>query len=209
MVTHSTEFFYSDQPRRRLAIYAFTATLLIPHFASAGGFHSYAPESQVGRTHLIEIAQGSQLSSHVSQLRSGGYEASGGRWVSFDRWYRTNFVDSRMTWITVTSDQLGVIWGFHTGERGEKYAIAPGIKLGILFQRQIARGDFSVAFTTIFGGWLKERPCLADYGDLVIAKSVNCRYAAGELRPEDTLAYLLRAPPTDRHQILIRYNKKF
>ncbi len=162
------------------------------------------------RTHLIELAQGSRLSTQAAQLANGSYELAGGQLVRFDRWYSTKVPDSRITWLTQMAPQWGVIWGFSTGERGAKYGIDPSLKLGFAYTSRLGRDtQLSIKATTVLGGRLKEKPCTADYGDIGGVQTVNCRLAASELPPEQTLQYLIDSRPLDRHQITVRYTVQF
>jgi len=143
-------------------------------------------------TYLIEIAQDTALSLKARNLRSGGFETSGGSWVGFDRWYSTNWHDTRLSWITQVNRNFGVIWGLSTGERAEKYTIEPGLRLGFLYQAQPSKSSLlTVSGSTMLGGRLREKTCTADYGQIGGVQSVNCRLAATELPPSETLNYLL------------------
>lgn len=105
---------------------------------------------------------------------------------------------------------FGFIWGASTGERGVKYTIAPSLKLGAVYQTEITKnGFFSVKGTTIVGGSLKEKSCTADYGDIGGVQEVNCRLAATELPPAETLNYLVRDKPYNQHQLLIQFTQRF
>ncbi len=55
-----------------------------------------------------------------------------------------------------------------------------------------------LSLTTTFGGKLTEKSCEADYGDLG-SYSVNCRLAASQMAPEETLKYLVNAKPESQH----------
>ena len=158
-------------------------------------------------THLVELAQVSENSRAVSRLRAGAYETALGQSVSFDRWYRASGLqDTRLTWMTQLHRDWGLLWGFGTGEQGEKYKIAPSLKLGFVFQTPLGqRARFSIRATTLLGGRLSERPCTADYGDIGGVQQVNCRLAASTLRPADTLQHLLNQGPVDRTDVQIRY----
>ncbi|WP_345892320.1 hypothetical protein [Mesorhizobium amorphae] len=150
-------------------------------------------------TSLLAIHQGSPLSDRASSLRAGGYELQDGTWVSFDKWYHTNWIDMHMDLLTQITEDSGILWGFGTGERGDKYRIAPSFKLGFLTQTHpSASSTLAMSLTTTFGGDLTERTCSADYGDLG-TYTVNCRLAAGETPPEQTLKYLVNAKPERMH----------
>lgn len=171
---------------------------------------SAAWPAATARTHLIELAQGSRLSSQAAQLGNGSYELAGGQVVRFDRWYSTKLPDSRITWMTQMAPQWGLLWGLSTGERGAKYAIAPGFKLGFVYTSRVTRSSvLSIKATTVLGGRLKEKTCTADYGDIGGVQTVNCRLAASEIPPEQTLQYLLNSRPLDQQQIAVRYTVQF
>ena len=138
-------------------------------------------------TSLVDIHQGSALSDRASSLRAGGYELQDGTWVSFDKWYRTNWIDLHMDLLTQITDDTGILWGFGTGEQAEKYRIEPSFKLGFLTQfHPTPNSILSFSLTTTIGGSLTEKSCQADYGDLG-TYSVNCRLAASKMahRPCD------------------------
>ncbi|TGQ71379.1 MAG: hypothetical protein E5V49_03070 [Mesorhizobium sp.] len=150
-------------------------------------------------TLLVDIHQGSPLSDQARALGDGGFELQNGSRVSFNKWYHANWVDMHVDLLTQITQDTGILWGFGTGEEGEKYRIAPSLKLGFLTQlHPSANSILSLSFTTTFGGKLSEKPCQADYGDLG-SFSVNCRLAAGEMAPEETLKYLVNAKPESQH----------
>jgi hypothetical protein len=150
-------------------------------------------------TSLVDIHQGSPLSDRARALAQGGYELQNGSWVSFDQWYRPNWVDMHVDLLTQITDDTGILWGFGTGEQGEKYRIEPSFKLGFLTQTHpSANSILSLSLTSTIGGGLAEKPCQADYGDFG-TYAVNCRLAAGELAPEQTLKYLVNARPESMH----------
>lgn len=173
------------------------------------GFMAYVPTSS-HKTHLIGIQYGSALSKEVSSVRGQGYELSTGDLVRFDRWYGTQWQDMQLTWLTEVNSQLGLIWGMSTGEQGPKYRIDPSVQVGFLFQQPLSKlSAWSVRATTRLGGSLKEKTCVADYGDIGGVQSVNCRLAATELPPEETLKYLMNESPRDRLVFSMRYVKQF
>ncbi|WP_101048120.1 hypothetical protein [Macromonas nakdongensis] len=159
--------------------------------------HHYLPQASfLESTHLIDIQQGSALSRTVRGLGSGGFELAGGSAVGFQDWYRTRWTDLSLTWMTQVTENFGFIFGASTGERGPKYTIRPGLKLGMVVQTRVARDAvLSLRVTTVLGGRLKEKSCTADYGDIGGVQAVNCRLAASTLAPADTLQYLLNQKP--------------
>lgn len=159
-------------------------------------------------TSLVDIHQGSWLSDRARGLGNGGYELQDGSWVSFNRWYHSNWVDMHVDFLTQLTENSGILWGFGTGEQAEKYRIAPSFKLGFLTQTHPSlNSTLSLSVTSTFGGNLTEKPCVADYGDLG-TYSVNCRLAAGETAPEETLKYLVNATP-ERLRLWLNYRVTF
>ncbi|MHC2793567.1 hypothetical protein ACVINZ_002579 [Mesorhizobium jarvisii] len=65
----------------------------------------------------------------------------------------------------------------------------------------------SLSLTTTIGGKLTEKSCEADYGDFG-TYSVNCRLAASQMAPEETLKYLVNAKPESQH-IWLNYRVTF
>ncbi|RTL91629.1 MAG: hypothetical protein EKK31_34880 [Hyphomicrobiales bacterium] len=167
-----------------------------------------AATAQEWTTSLVDIHQGSPLSDKARGLGNGGYELQSGSWVSFNQWYHANWVDMHVDLLTQITPDTGILWGFGTGEQAEKYSIAPSLKLGFLTQTHPnPNSTLSLSVTSIIGGNLTEKPCLADYGDLG-SYSVNCRLAAGETAPEETLKYLVNATP-ERLHLWLNYRLTF
>lgn len=161
-------------------------------------------------TYLIDVQQGSHLSQLALGLRDGGYELAGGQYVSFRRWYRTNWTDASITWLSQLTGNLGLIFGLSTGERGRKYTIDPGLKLGLLMQTRTGKDAYlSLRATTVLGGELREKSCSADYGEIGGVQEVNCRLAAGTLPPAETLKYLLNEKPYNQHQVGLMLTWRF
>ena len=161
-------------------------------------------------THLIDIRAGSDLTEKVRKISYGGYELSDGTPVSFRKWYTSNWTDLSLTWMTEINSNFGVYWGLSTGESGPKYRIQPGLKIGFLLQSEITRsGTISLSATTILAGMLTEETCIADYGAIGGVQTVNCRLAASTLPPAETLQHLFNDPPTDKIDIVLRYQLKF
>ncbi|UCI09336.1 hypothetical protein [Mesorhizobium sp. B1-1-8] len=159
-------------------------------------------------TSLVDIHQGSPLSDQARALGNGGYELQNGSRVSFGQWYHTNWVDMHVDLLTQLTENSGILWGFGTGEQGEKYRIAPSLKLGFLTQTHPnPNTTLSFSLTSIVGGNLTEKPCVADYGELG-TYSVNCRLAAGETAPEETLKDLVNATP-ERLHLWLNYRVTF
>lgn len=157
---------------------------------------------------LVDIRQGSALSDLARGLTDGGYELQSGAWVSFDDWYRTDWPELHVNFLTQYTEDSGILWGFGTGERGEKYEIAPSLKLGFITQTHPRpTSTLALSVTTTLFGRFTELPCEADYGELG-AYPVNCRLAAGELAPEDTLQHLVKADPA-RLNVSLSYRASF
>ncbi len=58
------------------------------------------------------------------------------------------------------------------------------------------------------GRAVQESICTADDGD-VGGEQVNCRLAATEMTPAETLKYLVNDLPPDRHDMQIKYHVRF
>lgn len=148
-------------------------------------------------THLIEVRQGLYLSNLASSLGRSGFETAGGSWVDFQHWYRPRWVDTRVSWLTQVNPNLGLVWGLSTGERADKYSIQPGLRLGFLAQIQPSKQSvMALSYTTVLGGRMQEKTCLADYGDIGGQQVVNCRLAATTLEPSETLKFLINEKPS-------------
>jgi hypothetical protein len=164
----------------------------------------------IDATHLIDFKQGSELSGKVSDSSAGGFETAQGNFVSFKQWYQTNWTDTKTVWMTEINPNLGVIWGFSTGEKAEKYEISRSVTIGFAYSTQIDKTSFlSIRGTTILGGNLREKTCTADYGDIGGIQEVNCRLAASPLPPSETLMHLFNDKPLNKDLFFIRYIKYF
>lgn len=161
-------------------------------------------------TTLIELTQGSEWSRLMREYSGQGYESSAGDRIRFHPWYSTRWTDARLTFMTQVDRNLGIIWGFSTGEAGKKYSVGASLKLGLAFATEIGKGKrFSFKATRIFGGRLKESSCIADYGDIGGVQEVNCRLAATELQPSETLKYLLDRPAYNQNVVLAQFTMEF
>ena len=192
----------------------FVLALLIGNatMSSAQDFATSWPSIQnfIDATHLIDIKQGSELSGKVSDSSAGGFETAQGNFVSFKQWYQTNWTDTKTVWMTEINPNLGVIWGFSTGEKAEKYEISRSVTIGFAYSTQIDKTSFlSIRGTTILGGNLREKSCTADYGDIGGIQEVNCRLAASPLPPSETLTHLFNDKPLNKDLFFIRYIKYF
>ncbi|MDU8946335.1 hypothetical protein [Ovoidimarina sediminis] len=139
---------------------------------------------------------------------SGGL--SDGTRYSFDRYYSSDYEDIRFTWLSPVTENFGVLWGFGTGESGDKYEIDPSLKLGLILTDPITETEWiSVSVTTIIGGYFREQACTADYGAIGGVQRVNCRMADSILPPSETLRYLEDRAPEDQFALSLRYNLRF
>lgn len=178
--------------------------------SQAEGVYVDGANTWLAHTHLLELQQGSRLSDKASSLGNGGYELSDGTYRSFHVWYATRWTDVRVSWLTQVTNNFGLIWGVSTGERGAKYAISPSMKLGFLAQAAPTKNTLVVLrATAILGGRLREKSCVADYGDIGGVQEVNCRLAASQLQPEETLTYLVREKPENPVQVAISFAWRF
>ncbi len=164
----------------------------------------------LANTYLIDIGQGSQLSQVMRASQTGGFETASGNWVSFKGWYSTNWTDSRLAMMTQLTPWLGLIWGASTGEFGEKYTIDPSVKVGLVVRHEFAKNSsLSFKATTTLGGSLREKSCVADYGEIGGQQKVNCRLAATPLAPTDTLQYLYNMKPLNSYFLSLQYSLSF
>lgn len=182
-------------------------------FAQAAGWEAASREASLPSprsTSLIEIRQGTDLSSRMRGLRGQGFESAGGEPVDFSAWYSTRWTDMRVSWLTQLSTSTGLIWGLGTGERGAKYRISPSAKLGLIHQTHFGRRTtLTLRATTTIGGRLRERSCTADYGDIGGVQAVNCRLAASELEPAETLRHLFNDTARDQRQVSVLFSHAF
>lgn len=161
-------------------------------------------------TYLLEVRQGSQLSAKASSAQDLGYESALGQPVSMLKWYSTRWVDLHIAYITQINRDFGVIWGLSSGERADKYVIAPSWKIGFLYTTEAwAKGRLVLRAYRVFSGALREKSCTADYGEIGGVREVNCRLAASLLTPEETLQYNFHDKPFDRNFISIEYRREF
>jgi hypothetical protein len=194
---------------RRAVPWALAALLAAPGGGALAGWPALVP-AEAHRTQLIGLQQGTAASARVRDISRQGFELAGGGWVDFGRWYRPAWTDTEVSFLTPLRPHLGLIWGVSTGERGEKYRIDPSLRLGLLLiGEQGPRTRWSVQVTTVLGGRLRERACTADYGDIGGVQAVNCRLAASELPPAQTLDYLLNEKPGGRTRIALRWSHAF
>lgn len=167
-------------------------------------------DTLIRSTHLIDLRTGSRASDAIRSAGDVSYELADGTPVDLRDWYRTTIPEISVEFLTELSDNFGLIWGFRSGESGEKYRITPGMRIGFIYQARPTRNStLSVSVTTQLGSVLSEDSCVADYGDIGGIQTVNCRLAASTLPPEETLKYNLRARGRDEGLIAVRYQIRF
>ena len=161
-------------------------------------------------TALLDVSMGSRRSQIAKSLSRGGYELSNGTEISFKDWYRPNILDLNVKFLTTINDSFGVVWGFSSGEKGEKYQIDPGMWFGFIHQSQLSNNS-SLTFSaiTLFGGDFREQSCKADYGAIGGVQKVNCRLAASTLPPVETLEYLVDESGFEETHFSVRYQLGF
>lgn len=161
------------------------------------------------QTFLMDVYTGSARSALVEAVTRGGYELADGTPLYFEAWYTPRLPDISVVFMTEVSEKFGLIWGLSTGERGEKYRIAPAVNLGFILQKELfPNAVISFSATTTIGGRLSERTCTADYGIFGKAQ-VNCRLAATDMRPDETLSYLLTGRGRDESRVVLSFNWRF
>lgn len=164
----------------------------------------------VDNIRLTSVDHRLNLYEKVQSIMHGRYDLAHGETVELETWYKQKWIDISFEFITDINDRLGFIWGFSTGEWGEKYVIDPSIRLGLATQfRPSAQSAIQFSASWLFKGRLREKPCIADYGEIGGMQTVNCRLAATILEPSETLKYLLRAPPKDRFSMGFSYQLIF
>lgn len=161
-------------------------------------------------TYLLDIRQGSPLSSKMSQFKEQNYETAFGEKVNFTQWYSTSWIDTRVLFMTQLTSSFGFIWGVSTGENAEKYTIKPELTLGFVYQNKISKNSsLTISGTTFINGNLKEKTCTANYGEIGGVQTVNCRLVASTLSPSETLNYLVNEKPNHDRTISIKWIYKF
>lgn len=169
-----------------------------------------SPIAIIEKTYLVELVQGSELTKIVRNTQRYGFESARGEWVSFKGWYTSNWTDSQITFMTELSPAVGLLWGFGTGEYGEKYNIDPSFKVGFIWRQDISKtSSLSFRATTTLGGLLREKPCTADYGEIGGLQQVNCRLAASTLSPSSTLQYNYNMKPYNYYFLSLQYQIYF
>lgn len=131
--------------------------------------------------------------------------------MPFDVWYGEDALpDLKFAFLTPVGPDVGFLWGFGTGDSGEKYWIEPSLKLGVIARQPLSEhAEIVGRMSFVVGGRLKERTCMADYGAIGGVQTVNCRLADTPLRPEDTLDFLFDRRPGDQVELSLRLNVRF
>ena len=182
--------------------------LAVALMCCAAGPAGAGSESGIG-IHLLDIHLGSHRSDIVQGMRSGGYELADGKPVSFDGWYRPHHPEITILFLSQLSDHVGLTWGLSTGGDGKKYTIDPALHLGLTWQADLSpRSTLTLGLQTVWGGHLQERSCSADYGPFGMAE-VNCRLAATEMPPAETLRYLANVRGDGDNRITLRFDHWF
>lgn len=164
----------------------------------------------IEKTTLLDISFGSGRSQIAKSLSVGGYELADGTQIDFKNWYRSDFPELNLKFLTEINSSVGVIWGFSSGERGEKYRIDPGLWLGFIYRNQLTENSsLTLSGITLLGGDFEERECRADFGAIGGIQSVNCRLAASALPPEKTLDFLVEESGFNETALSIRYQMDF
>lgn len=200
--------------RPRPALHRRLLPALLAACAWAGGaqaFEALAAPDAASATRLVDVTARSGLSMKVRGFRDQPYELSNGAAAPLERWYRPRTLpDTVFRFLTPAGRDNGLIWGFGTGERGQKYRIDPSIHLGWAHQTWLSpRTRLGVEVSAQLGGRLHERTCTADYGDIGGVREVNCRLAATELPPEQTLALLANTGPERRVRLHLSFSHLF
>ena len=153
------------------------------------------------KTRLLDMRAGTALSRSVNSLQNEGYELSDGTPILFGDWYRPDWPDIQIKFLTAVRDNFAITWGFGTGEKGGQYSIQPSLHLGFVAVHDISPSQ-SLTFSVsgMIGGHLSEQPCTANYGALGGTQLVNCRLAATTMRPADTLDLLMDESPSNQVQ---------
>jgi len=106
---------------------------------------------------LLDFRIGGRFSSVAQRLALGGYELAQGEYVSFDQWYTPRMREISVQFLTAVAPDMGVTWGFGTGERGAKYRIQPSLQIGFIYQKEVfPNGWLSFIFDGVIGGNFSE-----------------------------------------------------
>lgn len=161
-------------------------------------------------TTLLEIRREEAPSRELETVKFGGYELAGGTYQALANWYAGRLITTRADFVTQLAPHIGLLWGISTGESAQKYQLQPAARIGLVAVAALnSRASLSLSARTTLAGRLIERPCAADYGAIGGTQQVNCRLAATELPPEETLKYLWNYPRPDHTQITLRLTANF
>jgi hypothetical protein len=186
------------------------AVFLLATDASAAADPIAALQDLLEGTRIRGVAAIDPHDRRLAEARGGGYELSGGRFITFDRWYRRLRADLRLDGMSRLTEDAAFLWGVSTGEHGRKYVVEPSFRLGLLVQTNPSPAStLSLTVTTALGGRLREKPCIADYGAIGGVQVVNCRLAASILEPKRTLDFLWRERMPDQTRVTLRYRLRF
>ena len=161
-------------------------------------------------TRLAEVGVSSN-SDYVRSVSYGYGILRDATRVPFEPWYGGDALpDLKFAFLTPVGPDVGFLWGFGTGDSGEKYWIEPSLKLGFIARRPLSEhAEIVGRMSFVIGGRLRERTCIADYGAIGGVQTVNCRLADSPLRPEDTLDFLFDRRPGDQVELSLRLNIRF
>ena len=166
--------------------------------------------AQAWPTQVTDIRTVASHTRVLSEMRQGGYETAQGSRVSNSSWYSTKWTNIQVSGLTPITPRAGIVWAVSTGEVGEKYRVAPQVRLGFVLAHELDRhSTLSVRATRALGGGFREHSCWADYGDIGGQQQVNCRLAATALAPAETLQYLINQPAENRNSVGIEFSLKF
>ena len=169
-----------------------------------------AAESLLQSTYIINIQENMRFSQTITQLGLGALELSQGEVRRFEPWFKPKWTDLRLDFMTQVNDRFGLLWSVSTGERGQKYRVDPEFRAGLIVQFEpVPQRFLSFLYTRSLGGALRELPCVADYGEIGGEQKVNCRLAGSALAPDETLKYLVKIKPRDRHWYGLRVRFQF
>ncbi|EAQ05699.1 hypothetical protein SKA53_06332 [Yoonia vestfoldensis SKA53] len=162
------------------------------------------------QTSVLDVRTGSVRSGIALDLSAGRYALEDGTMVELSDWYRPRFLDLNILFLTEIQPSFGAIWGFSTGETGQKYTIDPGLWVGFVYRADLDDNQaLTVSATTLLGGALQEQSCVAFYTILNDFAQVNCRLAASPLPPEETLPFLVSERGAIETTFSLRYEIRF
>ena len=174
----------------------------------SGGAGAVA-QSWLRGSSLIDASMGAGNSAIFQQFATTGYELEDGTYQSLSGFYGNDWRDVRLVALTPVTQDTSVIWGGSTGERGDKYYVMPSVEVGLSHSQTLGdQGTLNLTGRLRLGGQGRELPCEANF-TLGGTKTVNCRLAAGTLRPEETLKFLISAPTPNWFSGGVSYRHRF